>query len=149
MHRTKAALLAAGLLLAAPVLAQADIYLKVGSDTYEAAGQGECKHAARASIHGIPAALTSVSHRAGRQSLNLTLWQPQDGKPAMLSLSLTAGGKTYVVDTVKDRKGSGKAALQQSARGGSITLDAVAASGEKIAGKIQCRSLGGVNAEGG
>jgi len=129
----------------AAALAQADISLQVGGHPYQASGQGECKSAPRASIYNIPAALTSVSHRAGTNSLNLSLWQPTDGKPAMLTLSVTTAGKTYLVDTVRDKKGSGKATRDNL----TIVVDAVAASGEKITGKIQCRSLGAVQAEGG
>lgn len=83
-------------LFSAGAHAQADISLQVGSHKYSASGQGECRHAPRASIYNIPAALYSVNHR-----------------------------------------------------GGTITLNAVAAGGEKISGKIQCRSFGGVHAEGG
>ena len=143
------ALFALGVTLSAGVFAQADIALQIGAQKYAANGEGECKSAPRASIYSIPAALYSVSHRSGKDSLNLTLWRPADGKPDMLSLSVAAGGKNYVVDTVKDKKGSGGAKLQPSARGGTIVLDAVAASGEKISGKIQCRTFGGIQAEGG
>lgn len=143
MHAWK--IWALALYFPAAALAQADISLKVGAHTYQASGQGECKSAPRASIYNIPAALTSVSHRAGTNSLNLSLWQPTDGKPAMLSLSVTTGGKTYLVDTVRDKKGSGKVVRENL----TIVLDAVAASGEKITGKIQCRSLGAIQAEGG
>lgn len=137
------------LLFPALAFGQADISLQVGSQKYSASGSGECKHAPRASIYNIPAALYSVSQRGGKDSLSLSVWQPTDGKANMISLSLAAGGKSYVVDTVKDKKGSGKAAVESSGRGGTITLDAVAASGEKITGKIQCRAFGGINAEGG
>lgn len=136
------------LLFPACALAQADISLQVGSHRYDASGQGECKHAPRASIYDIPAALYSVIHRGGKDSLNLAVWQPA-GKPNLINLSVTTGGKTYAVETVKQKKGSGSATIESSGRGGTITLDAVAASGEKITGKIQCRSFGGVNAEGG
>ncbi|HEY5900357.1 MAG TPA: hypothetical protein VIV54_22525 [Burkholderiales bacterium] len=140
--------------VAAPALAQVDVSLQAGGEKYQASGQGECRSAPRASIYGVPAALYSVAQRAGKQSLNLTLWQPQDGKPVMLSLQLSAGGKRYVVDTVKagtktDTKGSGKASIEKSGAGGTIVLDAVAAGGEKITGRIQCRSFGGITAEGG
>lgn len=140
---------AALLLVPAVTLAQANVALRAGTHSYASGGQGECKSAPRASIYGVLASLTSVSHRAGRDSLNLSLWQPADGKPAMVSLSLTLGGKTYLVDTVKDKKGSGSAKLERSGNGGTITVEAVAASGEKISGKIECRAFGGVNAEGG
>ena len=143
MHASKLWAIAAAFPAAA--FAQAGISLQVGSHKYPAGGQAECKSAPRASIYNIPAALTSVSHRAGKDSLNLSLWQPADGKPAMLTLSVTTGGKTYIVDTVKDRKGSGKATRDDR----TISIDAVAASGEKITGRIQCRSFGGIQAEGG
>lgn len=147
MKHDKATALLLGLLFAGPAFAQADIALQIGSQKYT--GMGECKSAARASIYDIPAALYSVSQRAGKDSLNLTLWRPADGKPDMLSLSLSTGGRSYVVDTVKNKKGSGGAKLERSGNGGSIVLDAVAASGEKITGKIQCRAFGGVQAQGG
>ena len=143
MHAWKICALA--LCVPAAALAQADISLQIGTHTYRASGQGECKSAPRASIYNVPAALMSVSHRAGRDSLHLSLWQPTDGKPAMLTLSVTTGGKTYLVDTVRDKKGSGKAVRDNL----TIVVDAVAASGEKITGKIQCRSLGAIQAEGG
>lgn len=143
VHASKAWFIAA--VFPAAAFAQADISLQVGPHKYPSGGQAECKAAPRASIYNIPAALTSVSHRSGKDSLNLTLWQPADGKPAMLTLSVTTGGKTYLVDTVKDKKGSGKALRENR----TILIDAVAASGEKITGKIQCRSFGGIQAEGG
>lgn len=149
MPASKVVVFVLGFACSAAAFAQADIALQIGPQKYVASGQGECKSAPRAGIYGIPAALYSVSHRAGKDSLNLTLWRPTDGKPDMLSLSVAAGGKNYVVDTVKDKKGSGSAKLETSARGGTIVVDAVAASGEKISGKIQCRTFGGVQAEGG
>jgi hypothetical protein len=148
-------LLAAGLGLSAPAaFAQTDISLQAGADHYRTSGEGECKAAPRASIYGVDAALYSVSHRAGKQSFNFTLWQPKDGAPNMMSLQLATGSKNYLVDTVKagskrDTKGSGKASVEKSGAGGAIVIDAVAASGEKISGKIQCRAFSGVHAEGG
>lgn len=141
-------------MLAAPVaLAQVDVSLQLAGKKYQASGQGECKAAPRASIYGVPAALTSVSQRAGSDSLNLSLWQPA-GAPAMMSLYVSSGGKRYVVDTVKagskrDTKGSGSAKLEKSGDGGSIVVDAVAAGGEKITGRIVCKRFGAVHAEGG
>jgi len=147
--------LAVGLLLAAPAaLAQVDASLQVAGRKFQASGPGECKAAPRASIYGVPAALTSVSQRSGRDSLHLTLWQPSSGAAAMMSLSLSLGSKSYVVDTVKagtkrDTKGSGKATLEKSGAGGTIAIDAIAAGGEKITGTIRCRAFGGIHAEGG
>ena len=143
--RARRIALLCSLMVTPPAFAQADITLQIGSQKYAASGQGECKSAPRASIYNIPAALYSVSHRAGKDSLNLTLWRPADGKPDMLSLSITSGGKSYLVDTVREKKGSGGARLD----GRTIMVDAVAASGEKISGTIQCRAFGGIQAEGG
>ena len=130
------------------------VSLKAGAKSYDAAGTGECKAAPQASIYGIQAALYSVSHRSGGQSLNLTLWQPKDGSPSMMSLRVSIGSSHYEVDTVKggakrDTRGSGRATLQRASAGGVIAIDAVAASGEKIAGKIQCSRFGAIHAEGG
>jgi hypothetical protein len=138
----------------AVVFAQADISLKVGSKNYQASGQGQCKAAPQASIYGVRAALYSVSHSGSGQSLNLSLWQPSDGAAGMLSLHVSMGSTRHVVDTVqgkakRDTKGSGKATLSKSGAGGVITIDAVAESGEKITGRIQCKTFGGIQAEGG
>lgn len=146
---------ALALVLAAPAaFAQVDISLQVGGKAIQASGQGACKAAEQASIYGIQAALYTVSQRTKTQSLNLSLWQPQDGAPVMMSLSVWTGDRTYRVDTVKggskrDTQGSGKATLRKSGAGGTIAIDAVAQSGEKITGTVQCRSFGGIQAEGG
>jgi hypothetical protein len=132
---------------AAPV----EVALQVGSAKHQFSGPGECKAAPRASIYGINAALYTVSQRSGGQSINLTLWQPKDGSPSMLSLRLSNGAKTHQVDTVKggakrNTQGSGSASVDEA---GVFTIDAVAGTGEKITGKIRCASFGGVQAEGG
>jgi hypothetical protein len=132
----------------------ADIALKVGSKDYRSSGPAECKAAAQASIYGIAAAQYSVSQRSGGESLRLTLWQPKDGSPAMLSLHVSSGASRYEVDTVKggakrDTKGSGTASLQKSGAGGVFTIDARALSGEAISGKIACSRFGAIHAEGG
>ena len=155
MIKGAALLTTVGLALATPAaLAQVDISLQVDGKKYEASGEGQCKAAPQASIYGVNAALYSVSHRSAGQSLNLSLWQPKDGAPNMVSLHVSSGSKRYVVDTVKagakrDTKGSGKASIEKSGTGGVIALDAVAAGGEKITGKIRCRNFGAIQAEGG
>ena len=155
MTEVRAVLLAMGCGLATPTaFAQADISLQAGGEKYQASGQGQCKAAPQASIYGVSSAMYSVSHRADKQSLNLTLWQPTNGAANMMSLHLSIGSKSYVVDTVKagakrDTKGSGKASVEKSGTGGAIVIDAVAAGGEKITGRIQCRTFGAIQAEGG
>jgi hypothetical protein len=135
---------------AAPV----EVALQVGARKLQASGSGECKAAPQASIHGVPAALYSVSQNAGGHSLSLTLWQPKNGSEDMMSLAISADGKRYEVDTVKAgamraTKGTGKAALEKTGAGGVFRVDAVAASGEKISGTVRCGSFGGIRAEGG
>jgi hypothetical protein len=137
-----------------PDSATVQIALQVGTKDYRFSGAAECKAAPQASIYGVPAALYSVSQRSGSGSLNLTLWQPKDGAAIMMSLRIAAGGKSYLVDTVKagpkrDTKGSGRATLQKTGAGGVIAVDAVDASGEKITGKIECNRFGAIRAEGG
>jgi hypothetical protein len=140
--------------LAKAAPAPMEISLQVGSNTYRSSGEGECKAASQASIYGVNASLHSVSHSAGDRSLKLSLWQPKDGAPAMMSLHVSTGSARYRVDTVKagakrDTQGSGKATLQSAGAGGVFSIEAVAASGEKITGTIHCGRFGGVQAEGG
>jgi hypothetical protein len=140
--------------LAQAALAPVEISLQVGSEPYRSRGEGGCKAASQASIYGVNASLHSVSHSAGDRSLNLSLWQPKDRAPDMMSLHVSTGSARYLVDTVKagakrDTKGSGKATLQKAGAGGLFSIDAVAASGEKITGTIRCGRFGGVQAEGG
>ena len=131
-----------------------EITLQVGSQKYNASGNGECRSAERASIYGVSASQFAVSHTAsGGNSLNLTRWQPTNGAD-MLTLSVTTGGKRYDVDTVKagpkkDTKGSAQTTLQRSGNGAVLSINAVAASGEKISGTIKCSALAPVRAEGG
>ena len=132
----------------------AEIALKVGTKDYRFSGPAECKAAQQASIYGIPAALYSVSQRSAGESLRLTLWQPKDGSSPMMSLHVSSGTNRYEVDTVKggtkrDTKGSGTATVRKAGSGGAFTIDARAASGEPIGGKISCSRFGGIQAEGG
>ena len=131
-----------------------DIALQVGATKYQFSGQGECKAASQASIYGLSAALYSVTHSAGAQSLHLTLWQPKNGSPDMMTLTVSNASNRYEVDTVKggtkrDTKGSGKTTVEKSGTGGVFKVEAVAAKGEKISGTIKCARFSGVQAEGG
>lgn len=131
-----------------------EIALQIGANKYTAGGQGECKSAPSASIYGIPASLSAVSHSEGGKSLRLTLWQPKSGPAEMMTLAISVAGKHYDVDTVKapakrDTKGSGHTKLQRSGTGAVFTVDAVAAGGEKISGTIKCAGFLPIHAEGG
>jgi hypothetical protein len=134
--------------------APVEIALQVGATKYQFSGNAECKAAPQASIYGISAALYSVTHSAGGQSLHLTLWQPKNASPDMMTLTVSNGSNRYEVDTVKgankrDTKGSGKTTVEKSGAGGVFKLEAVAAKGEKISGTIKCARFSGVQAEGG
>ena len=130
-----------------------EIHLQTGSAKYDARGTGECRAAERASIYGVVASQFAVTHNAGAQSLNLTLWQPKTGG-AMVTMSVSNAGKRYDVDTVKagpkkETKGSAQATLNRSGSSATITISAVAASGDRISGTIKCGGVSAIQAEGG
>ena len=134
--------------------APVDIALQIGTTKYQFSGNAECKAAPQASIYGLSAALYSVTHSAGGQSLHLTLWQPKNGSPDMMTLTVSNGSNRSEVDTVKggnkhDTKGSGKTTVEKSGAGGVFKVEAVAAKGEKISGTIKCSRFSGIQAEGG
>ena len=130
-----------------------EIHLQTGSAKYDASGTGECRAAERASIYGYAASQFAVTHSGGAQSLNLTLWQPKAGG-AMVTMSVSNGGKRYEVDTVKvglkkDTRGSAQVTLNRSGSSAPLTISAIAASGEKISGTIKCGGVSAIQAEGG
>jgi hypothetical protein len=130
-----------------------EIHLQMGTAKYDASGTGECRAAERASIYGVAASQFAVTHNAGAQSLNATLWQPKTGG-AMLTMTVSNAGKRYEVDTVKagpkkDTKGSAHATLSKSGSSATLTISAVAVGGEKIGGTIKCGSVSAIQAEGG
>ncbi|MDB5923327.1 MAG: hypothetical protein JWN13_2263 [Betaproteobacteria bacterium] len=130
-----------------------EVHLQVGASKYNASGTGECRMAERGSIYGVAASQFAVSHSAGAESLSLTLWQPKNGTD-MVTLLVASGSKRYEVDTVKggakkDAKGSAQATVQRNGSGATITIAAVTAGGEKIAGTIKCGGLTPIQAEGG
>lgn len=131
-----------------------EVALQVGAKKYTASGQGECKFSEQGSIYDVPASQFFVSHRASSQSSQLTLWSPKDGRPEMVALHISMGGKQYEVDTVKagakrDTKGSGQAKMRKSGAGATFTIDAVTQGGEKISGTVKCGGLTPIHAEGG
>ena len=130
-----------------------EIHLQAGAHKYDASATGECRAADQASIYGVAASQFAVSHSAGKDSLNLTLWQPKNAEN-MVTLTVLIGGKRYEVDTVKagpkkDTKGSAKTTLQKTGNGATLTIAAVTAGGEKVSGTIKCGALSPARAEGG
>ena len=132
--------------------AAAVIDLRIGSGKYEARG-GECKSAA-GSIYGVMATQFNVSHRDGKRSLNVTLWQARPPAGDMLQMNVSDGAHRVEVDTIKagtkqTTKGSSKSTLRKSGAGGVLEIDAVAANGEKVTGRIECPAFASIRAEGG
>jgi methionine-rich copper-binding protein CopC len=130
------------------------ISLQAGGTAYVFTGAGRCRSTPRASIYDVPAAMWTVEQNAEGKSLTLTVWHPTGGAPDMLSLAVTAAGKSHRVDTVKigqrgDVQGSGTVKLDTSAQGGVFTINAVAKDGEKISGTIKCDRFTSEEAAGG
>lgn len=149
----RAALAAFSFTIAVPVhAAPANIDLRIGATKYEARG-GECKSAA-GSIYGVMATQFNVSHRDGKRSLNVTLWQAKPPAGDMLQLNVSDGAQRFEVDTIKagtkqTTKGSSKSSLRKSGAGGVLEIDAVGAGGEKITGRIECPAFASIQAAGG
>ena len=129
------------------------ISLQVGGAPYVFTGSGSCRSTPRASIYDVPAAMWTVEQDADGKSLTLTVWHPSTGAD-MLSLAVTATGKSHRVDTVKvgqrgDVQGSGTVKLDTSGQGGVITINAVSQDGAKISGTIKCDRFTSEEAAGG
>ncbi len=130
------------------------IALQVGTQTYHFEGNADCKYEPSASIYNVRAELWSVEQSDGGRSIMLTLWRPKNKSGDMLSLNVLSGGKSYVVDTVKEGpqskiRGSGKVHVTTSGAGGTFAIDATAENGAAITGTIRCSGFTGVVAEGG
>jgi hypothetical protein len=119
------------------------IALQIGTESYKYTGQGTCRHATVASIYDMPAEQWTMEASDGPRSVTLTLWRPKKGGSDMVSFAASTAGKEHVVDTVKvgDRgsvQGSGSATLVPAGKGGTFTIEAIAADGAKINGTIKC-----------
>ncbi len=129
------------------------ITLQVAGQPYRFEGKAECRHAPVASIYNVVAQNWSVQQSDEQRSIGLTLWRPRNTSGDMFSLSVTIGGKTYVVSTVKagesSVQGSGKVAFTTSGAGGTFTINATAANGAVITGTIKCSAFTAAYAEAG
>lgn len=132
----------------------AQISLKAGAQSYDFSGQAKCQHAPQASIYGAAAELWKVEHSGDGRNLTLTVWRPRSGGESMMNLSVSAGGQSYSVNTVKvgqqgSPSGSGTVSFAAAGKGGTFTIDAAAKGGVKIAGTIACEAFTPLIAEGG
>lgn len=133
---------------------QVSVDLVVAGDAYKATGEGTCRHAAQAAIYGVLSEQWSVQHSEGSRNLSLTLWRPKRGGGDMLTLAVSTGAASRQVNTVKadaapPAEGSGTATLAAAPKGGTFTIDAATAKGERITGTIKCEAFTPAVAEGG
>ncbi len=128
------------------------VSLNAGGQRYESSAPGKCTHAPTASIYGVLSELWTAQQSDNGKSVNLSLWQPKDGSRPMVSLSVTSGGKTHTVNTVRGGApvaGNAKTQLETTVKGGTFTVYAKSAEGADIIGTIKCESFAPHIAEGG
>src|SRR5688572_15318997 len=116
------------------------VSLSVAGQMYQSGEPGKCTHAPTAAIHNTLSELWSVQQSVQGRSLALTLWKPKDGSAEMVTLSVSVGGSSHDVNTVRGggaTSGSGKVALEKSGAGGTFTVDAKTKSGAAISGTIK------------
>lgn len=128
------------------------VSLSVAGQMYQSGEPGRCTHAPTAAIYNTPSELWSVQQSSQGRSLALTLWKPKDGSAEMVTLSISVGGSSHDVNTVRGggaTSGLGKVALEKSGAGGTFTVDAKTKSGAAITGTIKCDAFAPHIAEGG
>jgi hypothetical protein len=140
---------------AAPDQIAVSIDAKVAGKSYQASGNGECKHADEASIHGVSAALWMVQFESSKDAslkrLNLTLWRPKDGSPDQLSLMLEGKAGSHRIQTggAGGNAGEGSVTILPSGPGGRLEISGKESEGKPVQITIECSSFGEVEAEGG
>ncbi len=142
-----------------PALAQSPVPMKltvaVAGQTRTVRGSGECKHEPRGWIYGKPAALWMAEYagdRAGTPHVSLTYWRPAAGAaPDQFQLSVSGGGKTHRINTVRGGTpaGSGASSFRPTATGGRFEIRGTAQDGTALQATIECARFGGIVAEGG
>lgn len=128
---------------------------KIGKKSYQATGNGSCRHAPDASIRDVSASLWIVQYaserEAGLRQLSLTLWRPKDGTPDRLSLSLETSAGSHQIQTGQEGKnaGEGSVTILPSGPGGRLEITGKDAGGKALQVTIDCPAFAGVEAEGG
>ena len=103
----------------------------------------------------MPAAQWRASFGGGGDSdiqhLNLTIWRPRSGAPAMVNLSLRSGEADHRVATVKGGEitGSATAEVRPNGRGGTLTVTGKDDHGHPLQLTVECERFDEVVAEGG
>jgi hypothetical protein len=119
-----------------------EVAIEVDGKSIVLKGAGECNFTDDATIYEAPATMWAVRQSIGDRSINLTMWRLHQGGDT-LTLSLTADGKTYRVNTTKigqqgTIEGSGRWTFAKSGAGGTFTIEASTATRAKIAGRVSC-----------
>ena len=128
------------------------VALNVGGQTYQSSEPGKCTHAPMASIYNTVSELWSVQQSSTGRSLALSLWKPKDGSGDMVTLSVSNGGSSQQVNTVRGggaTSGAAKVTLEKAGTGGTFTVEAKTATGAAITGTIKCDAFAPHVAEGG
>ncbi len=151
-----AALALAALVL--PAWAQSPVPVKltvsVAGQSQTVRGVGECRHEPQASIYGTRALLWMAEYGGGTagSQVQLTYWRPKSaGATDQFQLSVTRGGKTHLINTVKGSRpvGSGRASFRPTALGGRFEISGRAEDGTALQATIECARFGAIVAEGG
>jgi hypothetical protein len=119
-----------------------EIALEVDGKPFVLKGTGECNFTDQATIYDAPATMWAVRQSNGDRDVNLTMWRLRQGGDS-LTLSITAGDKTYRVNTTKvgqhgTIEGAGRWTFTKSGAGGVFTIDASTAWRAKITGRLTC-----------
>lgn len=128
---------------------------RVARHRFEEATTGECATSAESSIYDVPAtqwrAMVGGSGKSNLQHLNLTVWRPRSGVPAMVNLSLQSGEIGHRIATVKGGElvGSATAEARTEGRGGTLAVSGKDEHGHDIELSVRCERFDEVVAEGG
>jgi hypothetical protein len=140
-----------------PVESMGDIPItataSVAGRALSAEGTGECRHAGRASIYGVPSEMWLVQYRGDGElrGISLTLWRPTSGAEDQLSLSIDRLEETSRISTVQGGEvtGSGSVELDLEGDGGRFRVEGRDGEGRPVTLDLRCSSFGSVEAVGG
>ncbi len=144
--------------LASPADGQAPVPVKVtvtvAGQTQTLRGTGQCRHEPQGYLYGARAALWMAEYdaAAGGSRVSLTYWRPKAaGAVDQFQLSVTRGGKSHLINTIKGAKpaGKGRSAFRPTALGGRFEISGTAQDGAALQATIECARFGGIVAEGG
>ena len=128
---------------------------KLGRFEFESSVTGECATHAGSSIYDVPATQWRAMYGGGDgsdiQHLNLTVWRPRSGAPAMVNLSFQSGEAGHRIATVQGGEiaGSATADVRAQGRGGALTVSGKDDHGHPLELTVECERFDEIVAEGG